>query len=220
VIQERNDHAMKDNASDLYGAIGAGQRLGFGQRPALICIDLVRGLTDPRSPLALNIDESVEETARLLRAVRRAGFPVFHTTVVYAKGMLDGGWFVRKVPGLRIFEAGSEWSEFDDRVAPIPGEYVIEKRFQSAFFGTVLASCLTKEQVDTLLVAGCCTSGCVRHTVFDSMAHGFRTIVVRECVAGRVKELHEANLMDMGNLNADVVSLAEVIDYLERLTSN
>jgi len=211
---------VDSHTRQLYESIGAGQRVGFGSRPALIVIDFVRGMTDPKSPLGFDLDAFVEATAKVLSAARQARIPIFHTALVYEKGLRDAGLFARKVPGLKIFETGSPWSEFDERVKPASGEYVLIKKYQSAFFGTTLASSLMVEGVDTLLVTGCYSSGCIRHTVFDSMAHGLRTIVVRECVAGRSPQLHEANLFDMDNLNADVVSLQDALEYLAGISPN
>lgn len=201
----------------LYRRIGFGTRIGFGERPALLLIDFARGITEPGGPMSIPMDAEVAATARLLAAARGRRVPVVHTTVAYTPGFKDGGTFVRKVPALRLLEEGRDATQIDPRLAPAPGEIVLVKKFASAFYGTTLQSLLASERVDTVIVTGNSTSGCVRATVVDACSGGFRVIVPRECVADRVALSHEVNLFDMDSKYADVVPAGEVLAYLERL---
>lgn len=191
-------------------------RIGFGRAPALIAVDFLQAYTLPESPLyAPAVGEAARVGGRLARAARHVGVPVFHTRVEYSEGGLEGGIFVRKVPALRALVAGSPLVAFIDDAAPAPGDVVLLKHYASAFFGTSLASALTAAGVDTLLLAGCSTSGCVRATAVDGMQCGFRVIVVREAVADRRPEPHEASLFDLDSKYADVVGAADVERYLQ-----
>ena len=131
---------------------------------------------------------------------------IYTTLGPYREDMQDAGPLGFKVPGLRIFGAGSKWAEIDDRLEVRAEDYLIWKKWQSAFYGTDLASILVHRRIDTLVVAGCVTSGCVRATVVDACTHGYRVIIPRECVGDRTPDIHEANLFDMNAKNADVVS--------------
>lgn len=206
---------MADEATAAdYRRKGFSNLVGFGQRPALVLIDWSTGFTNPECPLGTDYDPEVEASRKLLEAARAAGIPIAFTTVMYDKGMQDGGWFVKKVPALAHLEAGSPWTEIDPRLAPRPGEHVLIKKFASAFFGTNLASMLTSSGVDTLILCGVTTSGCVRASAIDGVQNGFRTIVVRQAVGDRAPGPHEANLFDIHAKYADVVELEETLDYL------
>ena len=190
-------------------------RAGFGDRPALIVVDVNVGFTDPTSPLACDLEGAVAAIRQLLREARRAGFPVLFTTVAYGEAdRVTARVFIEKVPALLTLEAGSRWVEIDPRIAPRPGEAVLTKLFASAFFGTPLQPLLTAAGVDTLIVTGASTSGCVRATVVDALQHGFRPIVPREAIGDRDPAAHEASLYDMDAKYADVVSLEETIAYI------
>ena len=194
-------------------------RLGFGARPAVIVIDFTYGYTTPGSPLyAEGVVRAVEASGPLLAAARAAGVPVIYTKVLYHPSGLDGGLFVRKVPFLRTLVAGERLAEIDDRVAPAPEDLVIVKNYPSAFFGTTLAASLTAAGVDTTILLGCSTSGCVRATAIDSIQHGFRTVVPRECVGDRHDGPHEANLFDMNAKYADVLPRDEVVAHLTKMS--
>jgi nicotinamidase-related amidase len=157
---------------------------------------------------------ALEATARLLGAARARRAPVVYTTVRYDTGCPDGGAFLEKVPALRIFEDGGPWSAIDERVAPCPGDPVIVKKFASAFFGTSAASIFTSRGVDTVIVTGSTTSGCVRASAVDALQSGFRVVIPRECVADRAPGPHEANLFDLQAKYADVLTLDEVLAAL------
>ena len=190
-------------------------RAGFGDKPALVVVDVNRGFTDPASPLVCDLDECVAAIARLLEAFRAAGLPVVFTTVVYDEfGKQAAAVFIEKVPALLVLEPGSPWVEIDPRIAPVEGEPVLSKHFASAFFGTTLASVLASAGVDTVVVTGASTSGCVRATALDAMQHGYRVVVPREAVGDRNQAAHEANLYDLDTKYADVVSFEDVLAEL------
>lgn len=201
---------------DAYRAKGLAGRVGFGRRPAVVVIDFIVGFSDPESPLASELGPEIEATARLLDVARSRSLPVFFTTTVYDSDWSNGGLFVVKIPSLKILVHGSRWIELDPRLNRQPSEPIIEKQYASAFFGTSLASTLTAKEIDTVIVAGCTTSGCVRATVVDALQHGFRPIIPPECVGDRSVEQHAANLVDMEGKYGDVVELAEVVATLER----
>jgi nicotinamidase-related amidase len=198
-----------------YKKKGLAARVGFGRRPALLIVDFIKGFTDLESPLAGRFDPEVLATRKLLGAARRTGIPVFFTTTSYDAGFLEAGVFILKVPSLKTLRAGSRWVQIDDRLRPRAGEIVVDKKYASAFFGTSLASTLRALDVDTLLVAGCTTSGCVRATVVDGMQNGLRVIVVRECVGDRAPGPHQANLIDIDGKYGDVESLPAVLRRVE-----
>lgn len=203
------------SVKEFYQSHGFAHRVGFGDRPALLIVDFIKAFTDLSSPLASPLDKEVAATGQLLRAARRRGIPVAFTSVAYDEGFRDAGVFIKKVPSLSVLKKGSDLVEVDDRLAPLPTEHVFIKKYASAFFGTALAPTLTASGVDTLLIAGCTTSGCVRASAVDSCQNGFRTIVVREAVGDRAEGPHEANLFDIDAKYGDVVSLEEALRYLD-----
>ena len=211
------DEMQRDDSRsvlDGYREKGLAGRVGFGRAPAVLVVDFIVGFTDLESPLASELGSELASTLTLLDAARARSVPVYFTTTVYEPDLADAGRFVRKVPSLRILVRGSRWIEVDPRLGRRPSEPVIEKRYASAFFGTHLASTLTAGGVDTLIVTGCTTSGCIRATVVDALQHGFRAIVPRECVGDRAPAQHEANLVDIDGKYGDVVGLQSVIDSL------
>lgn len=193
---------------DLTGAHGAAfsGRVGWGVRPAVVVVDLVRAYTEVGGPFLLpDPAPAVAATAALVDAARTAGWPVVWTVVRYDRGLADGGLFVRKVPALAAFADGAdgEWGALV--LDPRPGEPVVAKQYASAFFGTSLAATLHAAGVDTVVIAGVSTSGCIRATATDALGHGFRPQVVRDACADRTPELHEQNLRDLDAKYADVV---------------
>lgn len=196
---------------------GFGGRGGFGGRPALIVIDMNLGFTDPESPLACDLDGPVAEIRKLLDAARFAGIPVVYTTISFRQSdRLTAAAFIDKVPALLTLEAGSRWPEIDPRIAPRENEPVLNKLFASGFFGTGLSSLLTAAGVDTLIITGASTSGCVRATAVDALQYGFRPVVPREAVGDRNPDAHEANLYDIDAKYGDVISTDETLEYLDR----
>lgn len=198
---------------------GFGGRGGFGRRPALVVVDMTLGFTDPDSPLACDLEEPVANIARLLEAARSAEIPIIFTTVAYRESdKLTAAAFIDKVPALLTLEAGSRWAEIDPRIAPLETEPVLNKLFASAFYGTGLPSALAAAGVDTLIVTGASTSGCVRATAVDALQYGYRPVVPREAVGDRNPEAHEANLYDIDAKYGDVVPVEEVLEHLEALS--
>jgi len=205
-------------AFPIYQAQQFGHRVGFGERPAVIVVDFFYGCTDPVYLGGGNVSEAVEHTASVLPKARAAGVPVIYSTATYRGDLLDAGWFGVKVPSMKLLQEGSRAVEIDSRVARQPEDFVISEKMPSVFFGTNLTILLTRLQIDTLIVTGCTTSGCVRATVVDGCSSGYRVIVPRECVGDRAQVPHEVNLFDMDQKYADVVPLQEVISYLESIT--
>ena len=181
-------------------------RLSFGKRPALLIVDFVMAYLDPASPLYAQVEDALASNERLLAAARAAAIPVFFTNVVYQADGADGGLFYKKIPSLRVFLEGSPLGAFPLSLQPVDGERVISKQFASAFFGTSLAETLSGEGIDTLLITGLSTSGCVRATALDALQSGFAPFVVREACGDRHPAPHEANLFDLQAKYAEVVS--------------
>ena len=204
---------VKQNYTDA----GFGQRLGFGACPALLMVDFVKAYIVETSPLYAGVEEVRDSCVELLGESRSAGIPIFHTNVSYRRGSDDGGVFMRKLPLLKVFEEGSPLAEFAAGLEPRPGEQVITKRFASGFFQTSLAEDLRSHGVDTVLIAGVTTSGCVRATALDALQNGFIPIVVRDAVGDRDPAPHQANLFDLQAKYADVVAFGDVVKYLHQI---
>jgi nicotinamidase-related amidase len=204
-----------EETEQFYSARGFGNRIGFGRRPALVVIDMTRAFCDPSYKVGCDLTATIEAIAPLLEVSRAAGVPVYYTTIAYRADGTDGGVFVEKVPSLReLLLDDPATSEFDPRIAPAAGDTVIAKKYPSAFFGTSLASMLVARGVDTLVLSGCSTSGCVRATAIDAVSNGYRVIVPEEAVADRVPGPHYANLFDIDAKYGDVLPLAEVLEHL------
>jgi maleamate amidohydrolase len=206
------------SATQNYAGVWDG-RLGFGRKSAVVVIDLLQGYTLPGAPLyAPGVVKCVKEVPELLQAARKAGVPVIHTRVLYNPANFeDGGVWIRKAPVLKSLVPGNQFAEFCPEVKPARGETVIVKQYASCFFGTSLAATLTAQGVDTLIITGCTTSGCIRASAVDAVQHGFRPIVVRECVGDRHDDPHNANLFDINAKYGDVISKAEALTYLKGL---
>ncbi|MGW6359580.1 isochorismatase family protein [Streptomyces sp. NPDC055092] len=197
---------------EQYRGRGVGERLAAGQKPGVVVVDLINGFTDPACPPGSDLDAVVERTAELLERARAAGLPVFFTTISYEPRDLDELVWLRKMPALRALTAGSRWVEVDERLAPRDTEPVIAKKAASAFHDTDLAQRLAAAGVDSLIVCGATTSGCIRATVIDACAENFSVRVPRECVGDRAEGPHEANLFDIDAKYADVVGLDDVLN--------
>ncbi|EJL33978.1 isochorismatase family protein [Novosphingobium sp. AP12] len=192
-------------------------RVGFGSRPALILIDFCQAYFEPGNALYSEVDEALESALRVRAAARAAGVPVVLTNVVYHPSGIDGGRFYEKAMPLKNFLKGSPMGAFGPGLEPFDDELVVSKQYPSAFFGTSLASTLTASGIDSVILTGLTTSGCVRASCVDAMSHGFRTAVVAEACGDRHDAPHEANLFDMNAKYADVVGEAEVVAFLEGL---
>lgn len=203
------------SGEDIYRKQRFGQKTGFGKSPALLVVDFVNGFHDPEVLGGGNIPEAVIATAPLLAFARDRSIPVIFTRIVYAADGSDASLWCRKVPRLRDLTEDAPESQVVDALAPRAGEIVIRKTQASAFFGTHLGACLVALGVDTLIVTGCTTSGCVRATVVDAMSLNYRTIVASDCVGDRAIDPHRANLFDMGQKYSDLMRGSEIMAALE-----
>jgi nicotinamidase-related amidase len=195
---------------------GLGGYGGVGHHPGLLVVDATLAFTDSASPLVCDSDEAVTAIATLLSAARKASAcVVFSTVVVGPKERRAAAQFLRKMPGLLSIADDPNRSMVDPRIAPRAEEVVIEKIFPSVFFGSSLHSILSLEQVDTVVVTGMSTSGCVRATAVDALQHGFRPVVVRDAVADRDPSAHAATLHDLEMKYADVISLEDAVGLFE-----
>ena len=192
--------------TDIYAEQGFGHRTGLGRSPALLIVDFVNGFVDPAVFGGGNIQAAADTTVPVLAKWRRRGLPVIFTRIVYAQDGSDAGLWCEKVPALRRLTEDARESQILESLAPKHGDLIIRKLQASAFFGTSLAAVLTARGIDSLVIAGCTTSGCVRASVIDAMAHNFRTVVLSDCVGDRAEGPHEANLFDIGQKYADLVT--------------
>jgi maleamate amidohydrolase len=200
---------------------GFGIKMGFGERPALIIIDMLKGFTDPSMPLGAKLDDEIEAQKPLLDVARHRKIPVIFSTVMYEEaGIKDAGIWALKQKGASTLTAGSEAVKVDPRLGMQPSDILLVKKYASCFFGTDLVPRLTSRQVDTLIITGCTTSGCVRATAVDAVQNGFRPMVVREAVGDRSAAAHEQSLFDLNAKYADVVSLDETLQYLKTVGHN
>lgn len=204
---------MSGELSENY-RLAYGNRLGFGKRPALILVDFVQAYFDRNCELYADVGNALNSALRIRAEARNVGVPVIYTRVVYQQAGIDGGLFFKKVLPLRNFISGSRLCGWPDGLEPADSELVITKQYPSAFFGTSLASTLTSMGIDTLIITGLTTSGCVRATCVDAISYGFRPIVVADACGDRHESPHAANLFDMNAKYADVVDEKEVVDYL------
>lgn len=213
---------MDKNSQDAnYANTGFNARLGFGRKPVLLLIDLVQAYFVEGSPLYHPMFRpSLESSIRLLAAARQAGILVALTRVEVQQGGVGGGVFFEKIrTSLLSFQPGNPLGDFPPGLTVEESDIVISKRYASAFFGTALAPALTARGVDTVLLGGVSTSGCVRASCVDAISHGFRPMVVREAVGDRHPDIQEANLYDMNAKYADVVSEEETMAYLRRVST-
>ena len=199
---------------EIYRKQGFGNRSGLGRRPGLLIVDFVNGFADPDQFGGGNIGEAIENTRELLAEVRALGLPVVFTRVVYADDGSDAGVFTLKAPTLETLTEESFGSQIVDQLKPWDGEYIVRKTQPSAFFGTNLTAWYVSKAVDTVIVTGCTTSGCVRASVIDSMSYNFKTVVVSACVGDRALGPHAANLFDIEQNYADLMTSSEIIAVL------
>jgi nicotinamidase-related amidase len=206
VTDEQTDH--------IYERAGFGGAVQRGARPALVVVDFSRGFTDPQYATGAELSSEVEGTARLAEATRTSGLPVIFTTIAYAANKHDGAAWLAKAPGLGILREGTPLVEIDERLPVEPEDTVIVKKAASAFFGTNLAAILAAQRIDTVILCGATTSGCIRASAVDSVSSGFPTLVVRDCVGDRAQGPHEANLFDIQAKYADVIDLDDALAYV------
>ncbi|WP_413630250.1 isochorismatase family protein [Novosphingobium sp. KCTC 2891] len=197
-----------------------GGKAGFGRKPALVLVDFVQGYFDPACDLYAGVEHNLASALRVRQAAHAAGVLVVLTNVVYHPKAINGGRFFEKSLPLRYFLEGNPMGAWPSDLVPTGDELVVSKQYPSAFFGTSLASTLTTLGIDTVLLGGVTTSGCIRASCIDAMSHGFRTIVIEDACGDRHPAPHQANLFDMNAKYADVVREGEVIDYLNHLGAN
>lgn len=202
-------------------AAAFGARIGWGAKPAVVVVDVCLAYLEggPLTDEDGRFEAARASADRIVEAARVAGHPVVFTTVRLAPGGADAGWFAVKVPGLTAFEEGSPYAAFPDAPAPRPGEVVVSKQYASGFFGTSLAATLNANRVDTVVVLGFSTSGCVRATALDALQHGFRPIVAREACGDREAATNDQNLFDLDTKYADVLSEQDVVAHLTGATA-
>lgn len=206
-----------DSQQNYYDGIGFSQRLGFGVQPAVLVIDMCRGITEP-GKMFIDMETHIPHINAINEAARRVSAPVIFTTVAYHKDLSDSGTFGQKVPLVQDFLYGCEGVEIDPRLPFEDSDHLLVKKFPSAFYGTNLQSQLTGLGVDTTIIVGNSTSGCVRATACDAISGGFKPIVVSDCVADRAPLSHQVNLFDMDSKYADVMPSTEVLTYLAGLS--
>ena len=209
-------------ARELYAQRGFQRRIGFGRKPALINVDLANAWTRPGNPFTCeNMDDQIiPGVQRLLEACREHRHPVVHVTTCYQitdreNPHTDMGLWHCKIPVEVVDQKNEELWAIDSRIAPVDGEQVLVKKRASAFHGTYLAGYLRAAGVDTILVTGVTASACVRATICDGLADGFRTIAVKECIGDRIPGAVLWNLFDIDAKFGDVVPVDECVTYLE-----
>jgi maleamate amidohydrolase len=203
---------VADNYANVYN-----NRIGFGNKPALILVDFVEGYFDKSCDLYADVEDVLACALRVREAARAAGILVIYTNVVYHKSAINGGRFYEKAKPLRYFLEGSPMGAWPKGMQPSEDELIISKQYPSAFFGTSLASTLTAAGIDTAIITGLTTSGCIRATCVDACSNGFIPIVVEQACGDRHEDPHKANLFDMNAKYADVVSEQEIIKFLADL---
>lgn len=213
VTEGMTDAAVAEVGED-YARAGFGRRLGFGTRPVLLVVDMVNAYLDPASPLYAGVESALAATVRLVDAARTAHTAVLFTKVYYEDGLRDGGTFFRKAAGLSLYVGETELGEVAAPLGRRADEPLLRKQFASAFFATGLDAELRRGRIDTVLIAGLSTSGCVRATAVDAVQYGYVPVVVADAVGDRAAGPHDASLFDLDAKYADVVSLDEALNYL------
>jgi nicotinamidase-related amidase len=197
---------------------GFGLPIGFGKHPAILSVDFINAFTDSSMPLGSDLTREIAAARQVLDAGRMAETPIVHTTVSYDdESLADAGVWALKQAGATTLRSGTPAVEVDARIGIRTGEQVLVKKYASAFFGTDLVARLISRGVDTLIIVGCTTSGCVRASAVDAVQNGFRPIVVREAVGDRSSSAHRQALFDLEQKYADVVDVDDVVSYLSGL---
>lgn len=199
--------------AEVYKRQGFGHAIGLNGRMGLLIIDFVNGFADPNVFGGGNIPAAISATVPVLAWARAKALPIAHTRIVYADDGSDANVFSLKIPGMQTLVETGHSSQIVPELAPKSGELVIRKTLPSGFFGTTLAAWLAHKGVETLLVVGCTTSGCVRASVVDAMSSGLKPVVLRDCVGDRAIGPHEANLFDMEQKYADVLPSSAVLAH-------
>jgi maleamate amidohydrolase len=206
---------------EFFAQRGFGIKIGFGERPALIVIDMINGFTDASMPLGAPLENQIAAQQPLIDVAHERGIPVIFSTVIYNDHDLkDAGLWAIKMKGTLTLKAGTTAIEVDKRLDMRPTDSLLVKKYASCFFGTDLVPRLMNQRVDTLIITGCTTSGCVRATAVDAVQSGFRPMVVREAVGDRSSAAHEQSLFDLNAKYADVVGLDETLQYMKTVGHN
>jgi nicotinamidase-related amidase len=206
-----------EEAREVYARARLGESLTLGSHPAVLVVDFSCGFTDPACALGSDLTGSVEATKQLLDAARARDLPIIFTTIGFEPSLTDGGLWLQKAPALGELKVGGPWVEIDPRLERREDETIVLKKGASALFGTNLAAILISQRVDSVILCGATTSGCIRATAIDLLQYGFPTLVPRECVGDRARAPHEANLFDIEAKYADVASLEEALAYVARV---
>jgi maleamate amidohydrolase len=202
--------------ADVYAQRGyASRSIGFGARPGLVVVDFQRGFTDPAFPMggAPMVDEAVRSTVPLIEAAKRAGLPVIACVNGYDTPRAAPHWKIGPVFEL-LRDTPSV--ELDPRIAAAEPDVVLMKSAPSIFFATPAGAILSKERIDTVIVTGCITSGCIRASVIDAFSLGFRVMVPRDCVGDHDEVAHAQNLLDVNRRYADVIDGAAALAAIEQ----
>ena len=207
--------------AEFFQQRGFGLKIGFGERPALLVIDMLKAFTDPQMMLGANLDNEIEAIKPLIAVAHERDIPVIFSTVIYNDvDLKDAGIWALKMKGVATLRGDSDGVEIDPRLDFRKTDSLLVKKYASCFFGTDLVSRLLSRRVDTLIIVGCTTSGCVRATAVDAVQTGLRPMVVREAVGDRSAAAHEQSLFDLNAKYADVVSLDETLQYLRVVGHN
>jgi maleamate amidohydrolase len=194
---------------------GFGQTIGFGEKPAVLVLDMLNAFTNEKLPLGTDQSAQIKVINKVLKVARQKAIPIFFITIYYDEHDLsDAGVWFRKMKGLETLRRGTYEVEIDSRIERLENEPVIRKKFASAFFGTDLITRLIIQNIDTLIIMGCTTSGCIRATAVDAIQYGFRPIVIKNAVSDRSINSHKQNLMDMNNKYADVITFKYLLRSL------
>jgi len=198
---------------------GFGKRLGFGNQSCLIVVDAIKGFTNPAMPMGSELSSELKVINDVINACRDNDIPVIFTTISYDdKHPTDGGIWIEKMEGLKTLKSGTDAVELDDRLLYQEKDSIIVKKYASAFFGTDLASRLNASKIDTIMVTGFTTSGCIRATAVDGVSYGFRPIVIKDAVADRSQSSHEQSLFDIEQKYGDVLTKDQVIQMISKET--
>lgn len=203
----------------IYHDAGFGRLLPRGNRPGIIVVDYSYGFTDPQYPTAARVRSEIAATRRITDLARASGFPVIYTTISFHPGEVALLPWLKKATGMAALLEGSQLVRIDKATGIQPGDPIVTKKGASAFFGTSLAAALTGAAVDTIVVTGATTSGCVRATVVDAVQSGFTTLVPRDCCADRAERPHKASLYDMHQKYADVTDSVEILNWLKSVVT-
>ena len=203
-----------EQTHETYERATFGGSLTLGERPAVLVVDFSTGFTDPECPMGADMTDAVEACRRVLDAARAKGVLIVYTVVAYAPHLKDAGIGIQKSPAIGVLQLGSKWAEVDPRLGVRDDEVVVVKKFPSALFSTPITSILAAERIDTVVLCGAVTSGCIRATAVDLYSYGYPTLLPRDCVADRAEGPHVANLFDLSAKYVDVVTSDEAIDYL------